>query len=96
VLAELGLSHNKLTSLPTSLGTLTSLSYFEAKNNRLRSIPTEVGSLIYLVTLDVVCYYYYYFVIVIVVDDLRFIFVSYSFVFFQNEISDVCGDLIKI
>jgi leucine-rich repeat protein SHOC2 len=54
-LAELGLSHNKLTSLPTSLGTLTTLTYFEAKNNRLRSMPTEVGSLVYLVTLDVGC-----------------------------------------
>lgn len=50
-LTRLGLGNNQLTSLPGSLGDLTSLVDFYLYNNQITSLPSEIGNLVNLNTL---------------------------------------------
>ncbi|KAG2537750.1 hypothetical protein PVAP13_9NG335700 [Panicum virgatum] len=47
-LLNLSLSQNRLVSLPSTLGSLTSLREFRIANNRLDNLPIEIGSLKHL------------------------------------------------
>ncbi|KAG7035347.1 LRR repeats and ubiquitin-like domain-containing protein [Cucurbita argyrosperma subsp. argyrosperma] len=52
-LTVLSLSHNLLTTLPSALGSLTSLKQLHVTNNKLTSIPDEIRFLIQLEVLKV-------------------------------------------
>lgn len=47
-LRTLGISSNKLVSLPASLGQLALLEYLFANGNRLHSLPAELAGLMNL------------------------------------------------
>jgi Leucine-rich repeat (LRR) protein len=52
VLVELRLSHNKLTHVPTALGSLPSLQRLDLSHNKLSKLPPELFSHSHLVRLD--------------------------------------------
>ncbi|KAL2486175.1 Leucine-rich repeat [Abeliophyllum distichum] len=54
-LKQLHVANNKLTCLPTEIGSLAKLEVLKAQNNRLSSIPASIGGCISLVEVDLSC-----------------------------------------
>lgn len=52
-LVSLNLSGNRLTALPTSIGSLNCLEILDASNNDLRELPPTIGDLQTLQTLNI-------------------------------------------
>lgn len=52
-LVHLDVSHNRLKSLPSSIGTLTKLSVLQVRDNFLEELPQEIGHLSNLSALDI-------------------------------------------